>query len=127
MDILISYHSKEPIYEQIVIQIKSKILHGELVAGTTIPPIRVLAKELSVSIITVKKAYEILQSEKLITSVVGKGTVVSGISSQLIRENIEETVESKIRDLISFSKDNGLTEEEIKNICLRIFDERNRS
>ena len=100
LEILISYHSKVPIYEQIFKQISNKILSGELPPGASLPAIRVLAKDLGVSIITVKKAYELLQSQHLINSVVGKGTIVSKLSSDFIEDSIRKQLEKKIDEVI---------------------------
>lgn len=124
LEILISYHSKVPIYEQIVTQIKSKVLRGEVLSGEALPPIRLLAKELGVSIITVKKAYEVLQKEGIIVSLVGKGTIISEINSDSVKENFENELRNKMENLLKHSEDNGLSIEEIKMIIEDILKER---
>ena len=101
LEILISYHSKVPIYEQIFKQISNKILSGELPPGASLPAIRVLAKDLGVSIITVKKAYELLQSQHLINSVVGKGTIVSKLSSDFIEDSIRSNLKKRLMRLLN--------------------------
>ena len=116
LEILISYHSKVPIYEQIFKQISNKILSGELPPGSSLPAIRVLAKDLGVSIITVKKAYELLQSQHLINSVVGKGTIVSKLSSDFIEDSIRKQLEKKIDEVIKFGIEVGIDSKEIKEI-----------
>ena len=78
MEILISFQSKIPIYEQIVMQIKKKIIEGQLEVGTVLPAMRTFAKTLNVSVITVQKAYEILQEEGFITSEVAKNKCFEG-------------------------------------------------
>ena len=86
MDILISNDSPVKLYEQIENQIKNQILNGSLKSGEMLPSIRMLAKELKVSIITTKRAYEELEKEGFIETVVGKGTFVSGANSERLKE-----------------------------------------
>ncbi|MCR5282980.1 MAG: GntR family transcriptional regulator [Lachnospiraceae bacterium] len=97
MDIIISNASGVPIYEQIEEQIKSMILSGDLAAGDALPSMRLLAKELRISVITTKRAYEDLERDGFIESVVGKGSFVKGINSDLMKESmlfaIEECLE----------------------------------
>ena len=123
LEILISYHSKVPIYEQICKQISNKILSGELPPGASLPAIRVLAKDLGVSIITVKKAYELLQSQHLINSVVGKGTIVSKLSSDFIEDSIRKQLEKKIDEVIKFGIEVGIDSKEIIEIILLKLDD----
>ena len=100
MDIIISNSSGVPIYEQIEEQVKSQIMNGELVEGEALPSMRVLAKELKISIITTKRAYEDLERDGFIESVTGKGSFVKGINSDIVRENmmfaIQELIESAV-------------------------------
>ncbi len=100
MDIIISNSSGVPIYEQIEEQIKSQIMTSELVEGEALPSMRVLAKELKISIITTKRAYEDLERDGFIESVTGKGSFVKGINSDIVRENmmyaIQEYLESAV-------------------------------
>ena len=86
MDIIISNSSGVPIYEQIEEQIKSQIMTGELVEGDALPSMRVLAKELKISIITTKRAYEDLERDGFIESVTGKGSFVKGVNSDMVKE-----------------------------------------
>ena len=85
MQIIISNISKDPIYEQITNQIKSAILAGELQEGEAIPSMRNLAKELQISVITTKRAYEELEKAGFIYSIVGKGSFVSEQNLEFIR------------------------------------------
>lgn len=117
---IINIQSKEPIYEQIVLQIKSKIKNGELTAGDSLPAIRTLAKDLKVSVITVKKAYEILQTDGLIMSVVGRGTVIADVKREMITKNIEQDVEIKIKELMSYSQKQGMNKRELINLFKRV-------
>lgn len=100
MDIIISNSSGVPIYEQIEEQIKSQIMTGELREGEALPSMRVLAKELKISIITTKRAYEDLERDGFIESVTGKGSFVKGINSEMVKENmmydIQELLETAI-------------------------------
>lgn len=88
MDIIISNSSGVPIYEQIEEQIKSQIMTGVLVEGDVLPSMRVLAKELKISIITTKRAYEDLEKDGFICSIIGKGSFVKGINGDIVRENM---------------------------------------
>ncbi|WP_347301046.1 GntR family transcriptional regulator [Dolosigranulum savutiense] len=117
---IINVQSKEPIYEQIVLQIKSKIKNGELTAGDSLPAIRTLAKDLKVSVITVKKAYEILQTDGLIMSVVGRGTVIADVKREMITKNIEQDVEIKIKELMSYSQKQGMNKRELIKLFKRV-------
>lgn len=100
MDIVISNSSGVPIYEQIEEQIKSQIMSSELMEGDVLPSMRVLAKELKISIITTKRAYEDLERDGFIESITGKGSFVKGINSDIVKENmmfaIEELLEKAV-------------------------------
>lgn len=100
MDIIISNSSGVPIYEQIEEQIKSQIITGDLLEGDALPSMRVLAKELKISIITTKRAYEDLEKDGFIYSIAGKGCFVKGINSEIIKENlmyaIQEILETAV-------------------------------
>lgn len=86
MDIIISNSSGAPIYEQICSQIKGKIISGELKEGDALPSIRLLAKELRISVITTKRAYEELERDGFLVTYAGKGSFVAGKNLDLIRE-----------------------------------------
>ena len=88
MNINISNTSTIPLYEQIQTQIKSQILNGSLQAGDGLPSIRNLAKELKVSIITTKRAYEELEKDGFIETVIGKGTFVSNQNTERDRKSV---------------------------------------
>lgn len=88
MNIIISNSSGVPIYEQIEEQIKTQIMAGSLSAGDALPSMRVLAKELKISIITTKRAYEDLERDGYISSVQGKGCFVNAMNSDLVKENM---------------------------------------
>ena len=100
MNIIISNISGVPIYEQIEEQIKTQIMSGALSAGELLPSMRVLAKELRISIITTKRAYEDLERGGYISTVQGKGCYVNAVNEDLVRENmlfaIQELFESAV-------------------------------
>lgn len=123
MDIIISTSSDTPLYEQIVDQIKQQILTGELLQQTMLPSIRTLAKELHVSIITTKRAYEELEALGLVDTVVGKGTFVSAAPTSQVREATIVRLEEKIADIIKQAKIIGLTKEELKDLFLTLYEE----
>lgn len=100
MDILLSHSSGEPIYLQIVRQIRESIMQGKLVPGTALPSIRQLAKDLQISVITTKRAYNELEQEGLIDSVVGKGSFVAGGNQEFIREQRLRALEGKLREVL---------------------------
>ena len=101
MNILISNSSSVPLYEQISNQVKNQILNGELKPSEVLPSIRMLAKDLKVSIITTKRAYEELEKEGFIKTVAGKGTFVSEGNSDRLKETAICEIESKLDDAIS--------------------------
>ena len=86
MDIMISNSSGKPIYEQITSQIKNLIMTGELKAGDPLPSMRLLAKELRISVITTKRAYEDLERDGFITTMVGRGSFVSESNTEIMKE-----------------------------------------
>lgn len=100
MDISIISNSAVPLYEQLMNEIRNLILKGELNQGELLPSIRMLAKELKISIITVKRAYEELEKEGFIITVAGKGTYVSDSNTERLKEiqirKIEDTLEEVV-------------------------------
>ena len=123
MQILISHNSKEPIYEQIYQQIKKDILSGELSAGYPLPSMRVLAKEIDVSIITTKRAYEELEKDGLIYSVVGKGSFVSEQNHEMIIERKRKIIEEQLTTAIRNSKEIGLNSHDLKELLFLLYEE----
>lgn len=123
MNILISSTSGEPIYAQIVGQVRQMILQGELVSGTPLPSIRLLAKELQISVITTKRAYEELEREGLINSIVGKGSFVSGADQEYIREQRLRIVEGKLKEIIDESRLLGMEYAELAEMLKLLYEE----
>ena len=101
MKIIIANSSEDPIYEQIIKQIKSQIINGDLREGEPIPSIRRLARELGISVITTKRAYEELEKEGFIDTVGGKGSFVSQQNREFLREKKMRIVEEKLAEAVS--------------------------
>ena len=118
MEILISFQSKIPIYEQIVMQIKKKIIEGQLEVGTVLPAMRTFAKTLNVSVITVQKEYEIIKEEGFITSVVGKGTFVTIPKINVLKDQKKEELIAKMKQIINLGYSNGYNKEELMKIFI---------
>lgn len=123
MDILIDNTSKTPIYEQIVNQIKESIIHGELNEGDALPSMRKLAKDLKVSVITTKRAYEELENEGYTYSVVGKGSFVKEQNLEQIRERKLKLLEEMIDDVIQNSKSVNLSKDELFELINILYEE----
>lgn len=113
MNIKIRNASGDPIYLQIKNQVKAEILSGALGPGEKLPSIRFLAKELRISMITAKRAFDELETEGFIHSVQGKGNFVAAQNEELIREEYLKKVEEKISELIELSSVAGLSEDEV--------------
>ena len=123
MQILISHNSKVPIYEQIVQQIKKSIISAELPAGFALPSMRNMAKELDVSVITTKRAYEELEKAGLIYSIVGKGSFVAEQNVEMMKERKQKIVEEQLAQAIANSKEIGLSLEEIQQLVAILYEE----
>ena len=123
MKIIISNSSKEPIYEQISSQIKGMILKGELEEGELLPSIRGLARDLQISVITTKRAYDELENEGFIETVQGKGSYVAGQNKELMREKKLKIIAAKLFDVVEESKLLGLNYEEVEEMLKILFGE----
>lgn len=122
MNIIISNISKEPIYEQITKQIKDNIINGILAQGELLPSIRSLAKELKISVITTKRAYEELEREGFIETVPGKGSYVSAQNKEFLKEKKIKSIEEKLLEAIEDCRLIGLTKEELKEMLDILYD-----
>ncbi|WP_093337335.1 GntR family transcriptional regulator [Salibacterium halotolerans] len=123
MNILISNSSKEPVYEQVKNQIKQSILKGELKKDDPLPSMRRLAKELHISVITTKRAYEELEREGFITSFVGKGSFVAAQNIGPIQEKRRSVIERRLSDIAEESKNLGISLEELKKMLDMLYEE----
>lgn len=123
MRIIISNSSDEPIYEQISKQIKGMILKGELKEGDLLPSIRGLARDLQISVITTKRAYDELEKEGFIETVQGKGSFVAAQNKELMKEKKLKIIEEKLVEVVEESKLLGLSYEEIEEMLKILFEE----
>lgn len=122
MNIIISNSANEPIYLQIINQIKSQILTGDLKEGQALPSIRSLAKELEISVITTKRAYDELEKDGFIVTVAGKGSYVAPVNADILKENKMKMIEQKLSDTITEAKLIGMSLEELKKILELLYE-----
>lgn len=123
MNIIISNSSKDPIYLQIVNQIKNQIINGNLKEEDSLPSIRGLAKELQISVITTKRAYEELEREGYINTVTGKGSFVASQNKEILREKIMRQIEDKLLEVVEESRYIGLSLKELQEILTILYKE----
>lgn len=126
MNIIITNNSEVPIYEQIREQIKNMIINGELKEGEFLPSMRLLAKELRISIITTKRAYEELERDGYIESFTGKGSFVKGINPEVEREKIIYEVEELFDQILDKAETARITKEELMEIFNLLCEEKEK-
>lgn len=114
MNIIISNSTGQPIYDQIAAQIKNQILSKELEAGEALPSMRLLAKELKVSVITTKRAYEELEKEGWIESYTGKGSFVRAQDEQQLREQHLHEIQVKLQEALDLAALAHITPAEVQ-------------
>ena len=114
MDIIIRNTGETPIYDQITRQVKTLILTGVLGEGEALPSMRALARDLRISVITTKRAYEELEREGFITTVPGKGCFVAPRNLELARENALRQVEEHLQRAVEAAKLGGITAAEVR-------------
>lgn len=112
MEIFLSNAGQEPIYAQITRQIKQQILSGQLRAGEPLPSIRLLAKELRISVITTKRAYEELEADGFIVTQAGRGSFVAAQNPALLREEHLKKMESCLQNAVDAARLGGISCEE---------------
>lgn len=122
MEIIISNSSGKPIYEQITSQIKNMILTGALEEGDALPSMRLLAKELRISVITTKRAYDDLERDGFIESFTGKGSFVAKKNMELVREEQLKIAESYLKNAVETAKSSGISLEELREILDVLYD-----
>lgn len=122
MNINISNASGQPIYEQITLQIKALIISGELKEGEALPSMRMLAKELRISVITTKRAYEELEREGFIFSVPGKGSFVAAKNLDLIREEHLKKIEALLFEAASLALSSSISLAELQTILTILYE-----
>ena len=113
MNLMISNSSAQPIYEQICTQIKQLIVSGSLGEHEALPSIRLLAKDLRISVITTKRAYEELEREGYITTVPGKGSFVAPRNAELLREENLRKIEGHMESIAALARSCGLTNRDL--------------
>ena len=116
MSLIINHSSMQPIYDQIVSQIKDKIMHGEIKEESMLPSVRSLAKELKVSALTVKKAYDSLELEGFIVTVHGKGSFIARGNQNLLLEEKRKEVEAELEKAIQDGRKCGMSDAEIREL-----------
>lgn len=116
MKIIINTSLMVPIYEQIVDQIKMLIRNGELKENDNLPSVRTLSKELKISALTVKKAYDNLESEGFTVTVHGKGTYVAATNAELLLEEQKKELEADLEQAIQKGRRCGISDEDIKSL-----------
>lgn len=116
MKLIINNSSMQPIYEQIVSQIKAEIMKGALKEDTALPSVRALARELKVSALTVKKAYDELEAEGFVVIVHGKGSYVSCAGQEIMLEERRKEVESDLEQAIRKGRSCGMSNREITEV-----------
>lgn len=121
MDIIISNASGEPIYEQIVRQIKAMVMNGELRQGDALPSMRNLALQLHISVITTKRAYELLERDGFIESFTGKGSFIKGQNTELLREENLRQTEALLEQACEKARLAGLSLDELLEITEMLY------
>lgn len=122
MDIIINNASNQPLYEQIVTQIKQLIISNVLKEGEALPSMRLLAKELKISVITTKRAYEELEREGFIETVTGKGSFVSAKNPELLKEESYRIIEQYLNKVVEKAKLCGLSKQEILELLDTLYE-----
>ena len=123
MHIIINNSSMIPLYEQIMDQIKAAIVSGELVENTALPSVRVLSRELKISALTVKKAYDFLEEEGFTITVHGKGTYVAATNHELLKEEHRKELEANLEQAVEKGRRSGISDEEIRELFEIIMEE----
>lgn len=122
MNIIISNSSNKAIYTQIVEQIKADIIKGNLEQGEALPSIRSLARELNISVITTKRAYEELEKDGFIETVPGKGSFIAPQNKELMNEKKRKIIEDKLSQVVNESKVLGISMEELSEMLKILYE-----
>ncbi|MCR5227194.1 MAG: GntR family transcriptional regulator [Eubacterium sp.] len=122
MDIIISNSSNDPIYLQIVNQIKASIMNGELSPGDALPSMRNLAMQMRVSLITTKRAYEELERDGFIETYTGKGSFVKAQNAEFLKEENLRQIEKLLGEAVDKAKMSGVTPEELRDILDMLYE-----
>lgn len=125
MEIIIRNTANQPIYEQICTQLKAQIIAGVLSPGEALPSIRALAKDLKISVITTKRAYDELEAEGFLYTVAGKGCFVAEKNLDLIREQQLKELEDYLTAAAGLARNCGLTADELMDMMRVLLEEEN--
>ncbi len=123
MEIIVSNKASRPLYEQIVMQIKAQIMSGELQAGEALPSIRSLAKSLHISVLTVQKAYDLLQTDGFIETTAGKGCFVSAQNQDFYLEEQQKKIEGYFNEAIEIARASGIPLDKLINLLTLLYEE----
>ena len=123
MEIFINNHASVPIYEQISSQIKALIMSGELKAGEALPSIRGLAKSLHISVLTVQKAYDVLQADGFNETTAGKGCFVSAQNQDFYLEEQQKRIEEHFTEAIEIAKVSGIKLDQLQSLLSLLYEE----
>jgi GntR family transcriptional regulator len=123
MNIVVSNSNKKPIYEQISSQIKNQIISGKLKEGDALPSMRLLAKELRISVITTKRAYEELEREGFIDTATGRGSFVASRNVEFIKEEQFRKVEEYLTKSVEIARSSGISLEELTEVLSTLYKE----
>ena len=123
VEIFINNHASVPIYEQISSQIKALIISGELKAGEALPSIRGLARSLHISVLTVQKAYEVLQTDGFIETTAGKGCFVSARNQDFYLEEQQKKIEDYFIKAIEIARVSGIKLDKLKSLLELLYEE----
>lgn len=123
MEIVVSNKVSHPLYEQIVSQVKAQIINGELKAGEALPSIRSLAKSLQISVLTVQKAYDLLQTDGFIETTAGKGCYVSVQNQDFYLEEQQKKIEERFNEAIEIARTSGIPLNKLLNLLTLLYEE----
>lgn len=123
LEIIVSNKTSRPLYEQIVTQVKTQIMSGELKAGEALPSIRALAKSLQISVLTVQKAYDILQEDGFMETTAGKGCYVSAQNQDFYLEEQQKKIEEYLNEAIVIARTSGITLDKLRNLLTLLYEE----
>ena len=123
MKLIVNQSGEQPIYEQIKLQIKEQIVGGELKAGTMLPSIRMLAKELKIGIITAKRAYDDLTEEGYTVSLAGKGVFVADSDREKLSAAAEQELRKHVATCVRYARANGIDRSSFEKIVQSVWEE----
>lgn len=123
LEIVVSNKTSRPLYEQIATQIKTQIMSGDLKAGEALPSIRALAKSLHISVLTVQKAYDLLQTDGFIETTAGKGCYVSVQNQDFYLEEQQKKIEEHFGEAIEIARTSGISLNKLVDLLTLLYEE----